>query len=190
MKMTEPLTEAQTSGRLADAQPIRKTTWAWIVATFFGAGYWKPGPGTAGSIAAAAVWLLVGNIGWGKLHIGGESNWVFVGGLSWLTATAALFLLIIGIPASTIVAQESDRKDPPFVVADEAVGQWIALLTSPCALRYAVFGLVLFRLFDIWKPFPIRNLERLPVGWGIMLDDVGAGIYAWMVVQFLRHWLR
>ena len=188
--MTEPLsTESPIAETQPATQPTHKTAWAWIVASFFGAGYWRPGPGTAGSVAAAAVWLWVGNMGWGKLHIGG-SSWLSVGGLSWLTAAAALTLLVVGIPASTVVARQSGRKDPPFVVADEAVGQWITLIACPCALRNAAFGLILFRLFDIWKPFPIRRIEHLPEGWGIMLDDVGAGVYALISMQIIRHWLQ
>ncbi|MBV8522019.1 MAG: phosphatidylglycerophosphatase A [Acetobacteraceae bacterium] len=180
--MTEPrVSELQATESLSTSPPVRKTPWAWTIATFFGAGYWKHGPGTAGSVAAAAIWLLTGYIGSGRLSLAA---------LSCLTAGAGLALLLIGIPASTIVARESGRKDPPFVVADEAVGQWITLVLCPSAIRYAVFGLVLFRLFDIWKPFPIRSIERLPEGWGIMFDDVAAGIYAWVGVQLIRHWLQ
>ncbi len=179
---TEPnLTAIETAEATPSEPSVHRTPWAWTVATFFGAGFWRPGPGTAGSVAAAAIWLLTGNLTSGKL---------VAGGMSWITAAAALALLAIGIPASTIVSRESGKKDPQSVVADEAVGQWIALLTCPCVLRYALFGLLLFRVFDIWKPFPIRSLERLPEGWGIMLDDVGAGIYAWISIQFLRHWLQ
>jgi phosphatidylglycerophosphatase A len=171
-----PLTEAP-----APASQPALTRWAWTVATFFGAGYWRRGPGTAGSVAAAALWLLAGYLAADRLSIAG---------VGWLTAAAAALLLAVGIPASTKVARESGRKDPQFVVADEAVGQWIALLGCPSKLRYAVSALVLFRLFDIWKPFPIRKIERLPGGWGIMLDDVAAGMYAWVCVQVLRHWIQ
>jgi phosphatidylglycerophosphatase A len=181
-KMTEPAPAApRTTEAKGIEPPTAKTPWAWTVATFFGAGYWRRGPGTAGSVAAAGIWLLVGYLGSGRMSSGD---------LAWLTAAAALALLAVGIPASTVVARQSGRKDPQFVVADEAVGQWITLIACPSAIRYAVLGLLLFRVFDIWKPFPIRRIERLTEGWGIMLDDVGAGIYAWICLQLVRHWLQ
>jgi phosphatidylglycerophosphatase A len=164
----------------------KKTLWAWIIATFFGAGFWKPGPGTAGSIAAAAIWLIVGHF-----TVTGTAATSFVtrNELAFLTAATALILLAIGVPAATIVARESGRKDPQIIVADEAVGQWITLIAAPAGWEYALIGLFLFRLFDITKPPPIRRIEFLPEGWGIMLDDVAAGIYALICLQLIHHWL-
>jgi phosphatidylglycerophosphatase A len=165
----------------------KNTLWAWAIATFFGAGFWKPGPGTAGSIAAALIWLIVGHF---TITSTTATSFVTHNELAFLTAAAALLLLAVGIPATTIVARETGRKDPQIVVADEAVGQWIALIGAPAGWEYALIGLVLFRLFDITKPPPIRKIEFLPEGWGIMLDDVGAGIYALICLQIIRHWLR
>ena len=82
-----------------------------------------------------------------------------------------------------------DVTDPGFVVIDEVVGQWIALLGSPADWRHGLIALVLFRLFDITKPFPVRRLERLPGGWGIVFDDVAAGLYALGVASLLRIWI-
>jgi phosphatidylglycerophosphatase A len=158
----------------------KRTLWAWTIATFFGAGVWKPGPGTAGSIAAALIWWLAG-------HFIPDLTTLQ---LAWITAAAALLLLAIGIPAAATVARESGHKDPQIVVADEAVGQWITLIAAPASWQFALIGLVLFRLFDITKPPPIRKIEHLPEGWGIMLDDVGAGIYAFIVMQIIHHWWR
>jgi phosphatidylglycerophosphatase A len=95
---------------------------------------------------------------------------------------------VVGVPAATIVARESGCKDPQFVVIDEVAGQWIALLGCPFDLRHAAIALVLFRLFDITKPFPARQLESLPGGWGIVFDDVAAGLYAWGIAALLRIW--
>jgi phosphatidylglycerophosphatase A len=97
----------------------------------------------------------------------------------------------IGIPASTRVARESKRKDPGFVVIDEVAGQLIALIGAPLAWKTLLASLILFRVFDIVKPPPLRRLENVPEGAGIMLDDVGAGLYALAVMQALRHfgWL-
>src|SRR5271163_4803416 len=166
---------------------MKKTLWAWTIATFFGSGFWKPGPGTAGSIAAALIWWCVGHLAW---TTPAYTAIISSAQLAWITAAAALLLLGIAIPAATIVARESGRKDPQIVVADEAVGQWITLIAAPPTWEFALIGLVLFRLFDITKPPPIRKIEFLPEGWGIMLDDVGAGIYALICLQLIHHWLR
>ena len=104
-----------------------------------------------------------------------------------LLAGIALSLLA-GIPAATIVARETGRKDPQIVVVDEVAGQWITLLACPFDLRHALICLVLFRLFDMTKPPPVRQLESLPEGWGIVIDDVAAGLYAWGIAALLRLW--
>jgi phosphatidylglycerophosphatase A len=152
--------------------------WAWTVATFFGAGLGKPGPGTWGSVAAVLLWAAYA---W-AVH---PSPYALLAAL----LIGIALTLILGVPAATIVARESGRKDPQFVVIDEVAGQWIALLFSPFDWRHAVIALVLFRLFDISKPFPVRQLESLPEGWGIVFDDVAAGLYALGVASFLRIWL-
>ena len=152
--------------------------WAWTVATFFGAGLGKPGPGTWGSAAAVLLW---GATAWG-LHPSPAT-------LLLVLCVGIALALLLGVPAATIVARESGRKDPGFVVIDEVAGQWIALLFCPLNWRNAVIAFVLFRLLDIAKPFPIRRIERLPAGWGIVFDDVGAGLYAWGVASLLRIWI-
>ena len=154
------------------------TKWAWIVATFFGAGFGKPGPGTWGSVAAVLLWAA---FAWG-LHPTPQT--LFFALLAGIALT-----LVFGIPAASIVARESGRHDPQFVVIDEVAGQWIALIGSHASWRHALIALVLFRLFDITKPFPVRQLEKLPEGWGIVLDDVGAGLYALGVASLLHLWV-
>jgi phosphatidylglycerophosphatase A len=155
----------------------KKTLWAWLIGTFFGAGLLKPGPGTYGSIAAVLLWYAAAHL----LH---PSTIALAIG----TATAAIIATLIGIPAATIVARESGREDPGHVVIDEVAGQLIALIAIPADWRHAALSLLLFRLFDILKPPPIRQLERLPAGTGIMLDDVAAGLFALAVVQLLSLW--
>src|SRR5665213_1215187 len=104
-----------------------KTMWAWTIATFFGAGLGKPGPGTWGSVAALLLW----------------------GAYAWLAHPTPYILLILliagivvsiamGVPAATIAARESGRKDPGFVVVDEVTGQWIALLNCPADWRHGL----------------------------------------------------
>jgi phosphatidylglycerophosphatase A len=107
----------------------------------------------------------------------------------WLAALAFATLVTAGgIPASTIVARESGGKDPSFVVIDEVAGQLIALIFVPAEWKYLLASFILFRGFDIFKPPPLRRLERLPEGTGIMLDDVGAGLYAWIIMMCLVHY--
>jgi phosphatidylglycerophosphatase A len=109
--------------------------------------------------------------------------------LSLLLLAGVAVALFLGIPAATIAAREAGRHDPGFVVIDEVAGQWIALIGSRADWRHALIALILFRLFDITKPFPVRQLERLPEGWGIVFDDVGAGLYALGVASLLHRWI-
>ena len=148
----------------------KRTQWAWWLATFFGAGYVPKGPGTAGSLAAIIVAIPL--IQMGLPPIG------FV--------CLSLILLWPAIAASTRVALESDRKDPQIVVIDEVLGQWVTLAgATQLNWRSLAIGFVLFRAFDILKPPPVRQLERIPLGAGIVLDDIGAGVYGALVLWTL-----
>jgi phosphatidylglycerophosphatase A len=139
-----------------------------LLATWFYAGYVPKGPGTAGSLAALLIaWLLVRYSGFGPLSIG------------------VLGLLMLGpaIWAADVTARESGLKDPQIVVVDEVVGQWITL-AGAMRLNWISWlaAFLLFRAFDIWKPPPVRQLERLRGGAGIVLDDAMAGIYGALVL--------
>jgi phosphatidylglycerophosphatase A len=159
---------------VAGASRPRTPLWATLVATFFGAGRLKPGPGTWGSIATVIVWWF------GSSHIPAASR-------TWATIVAAAVVTLIGIPAATTVARTTGIKDPQFVVIDEVAGQLVALIAVPLTWKAFLAGLILFRVFDMWKPFPIRRLERLPEGTGIVVDDLGAGIYALIIMHLLLH---
>jgi phosphatidylglycerophosphatase A len=148
--------------------------WATLIATFFGAGHLKPGPGTWGSLATVMVWALA-------------SLRIPVADRAWATIIAAAVVTGIGIPAATLVARAASTKDPQFVVIDEVAGQLVTLIAVPLAWKTFLAGFILFRVFDIWKPFPIRRLERLPEGTGIMVDDLGAGFYALAIVHLWLH---
>ena len=156
----------------------RKTHWAWTVATFFGAGYLKPGPGTYGSAAAVLLWYTAA-------HIFPSTPTT----LAIATTLAALIITSAGIPASTITAREASRKDPGFVVIDEVAGQLFALILMRPTWQQAALALLLFRLLDIFKPWPIRKLEALPEGTGIMLDDVAAGLIALLLDALITHFV-
>jgi phosphatidylglycerophosphatase A len=156
------------------SEPAKAPLWATLVATFFGAGRMRPGPGTWGSAATVLLWwLLTREI---------PQMWQ-----PWTAATLALFAIAIGIPAATIVARAAFSKDPQFVVIDEVAGQLITLIAVPASWKCLLAGFILFRGFDMVKPPPVRQLERLPEGTGIVIDDVGAGLYALIVMQLLLH---
>lgn len=138
------------------------------LATWFGCGYFPWGPGTVGALAGVLIAFA--------LHV-----WAGSGRLTFLLLTIAL--LWPSFWASTKAARLSGRKDPGFVVVDEVLGQWLTLvgLTSFSWQNFAA-GFVLFRIFDIWKPWPIRKIERLPEGYGIVCDDLGAGLYGALIL--------
>jgi phosphatidylglycerophosphatase A len=159
-------------------EPVWAGKTAWVVGTFFGAGLLRPGPGTWGSAAAALLWLGAAK----GLHLAPAP-------LAGLTLAAAMCAIAIGVPAATRVEQESERQDPGHVVIDEVAGQWIALIYSRVNLSHLLAGFLFFRLFDIVKPWPARQLESMPAGWGIMLDDVAAGVYALLLMLALQHWI-
>ena len=93
----------------------------------------------------------------------------------------------IGIPAATLEARGCGKKDPSHVVIDEVAGQLVTLIACPIHWKPLMAGFILFRAFDIVKPPPIRRLERLPEGIGIVVDDLGAGVYGLIVLQLLLH---
>jgi phosphatidylglycerophosphatase A len=99
----------------------------------------------------------------------------------------AVLMTLIGIPAATRVARGAGIKDPQFVVIDEVAGQLVALIAVPLAWETFIAGFILFRIFDILKPPPVRQLEAIPEGSGILLDDVAAGIYALGVMHLFLH---
>jgi phosphatidylglycerophosphatase A len=148
--------------------------WAMLVATFFGIGRLRPGPGTWASAATVLLWAALCH----ELEP------------AWRTPVAialALLVTLIGIPAASQVARGAGTKDPQFVVIDEVAGQLVALIAVPLAWKSFLAGFILFRVFDIVKPPPVRQLEAIPEGAGIVLDDVAAGLYALGTTHLLLH---
>jgi phosphatidylglycerophosphatase A len=174
-------TPSDESGNAQASLPAR------IVATGLFSGYVPWASGTVGSLVGLIIYWIPG------VHDG-----------PWLPVLIALGLLA-GAPASDGVARATGHKltklaarsketfqagsshgpDPSIVVIDEIVGMWIALLFLPASVPLSVAAFIAFRVFDVLKPEPARYLERIPGGWGIMLDDVAAGIYANLASRLL-----
>lgn len=152
-----------------------RTKWAWALATFFGAGFLRPGPGTWTSAITVLLWWA------GARAVPQIEQW-------FVAATVVAFLVMIGIPACGVVERESGRRDPGFATIDEVAGQMCALIDVPLRWHYLLASFILFRAFDIVKPPPIRHVERLEGGAGIVLDDVVAGLFAVIVVHVLIHY--
>jgi len=141
---------------------------ATALATWFGCGYAPVAPGTAGSAAAVLIALaLNAGFGWPPYYF----------------AILAAALLLPGIWSAGVFARSVNRKDPSQVVVDEVIGQWITI-AGAASLNWKSWlaAFLLFRAFDIWKPPPVRQLERLRGGAGIVADDVMAGIYGAIVI--------
>ena len=136
-----------------------------VVATVFGSGLSPVAPGTAGSaVAVLLFWPLA------------SRHW------TWQVAACAA-VTIVGIAAAGRVARSVGLEDPGLVVVDEVAGQWLTLVALPFTPAVALAGFVLFRVMDVFKPWPARALERLPGGFGIMADDLAAGVYAHLALR-------
>ena len=138
-----------------------------LLVTGLGSGFVRPAPGTWGSLMALGIWwfLLAALPWWGQL------------------ATIALTLML-GTWLVARVGQRYGVNDDPGIVVDEFAGLWLTLLAAAPTLPAALGGFALFRLFDIWKPWPVRLTERkVPGAWGVMLDDLVAGVLAAGVLQ-------
>jgi phosphatidylglycerophosphatase A len=139
---------------------------AYGLGTFLGCGYSPIAPGTAGSLAAILIAIALHN--------------------RWILLLVAAVVLVPAIWAAGKVAEHEARKDPQIVVIDEVLGQWITLAgTATLNWKSILAAFVLFRLFDIWKPPPVRQLEALPAGVGIVADDLMAGLYGALAIVLL-----
>lgn len=136
--------------------------------TWFGCGFAPVAPGTAGSLAAVAIGVALGaGAGWRPWHF----------------AVLAAVLLVPSIWAAGETAIYAGKKDPGMVVVDEVLGQWLAIAgAGRLNWKSWLAAFVLFRLFDIWKPWPVRQLEAIPGGTGIVADDLMAGAYGALVL--------
>jgi len=140
---------------------------SYILATWFGCGLVPIAPGTAGSAAAIAIAY-------------------FLPIPPYAFAFLAILITPLGIWAAGETAKQVGQEDPRLVVIDEVAGQWLTLAAAlTINWKSLLFAFLLFRLFDIFKPFPVNRLEALPGGLGIMADDLAAGLYAALVIFVL-----
>ena len=165
------MSNASSLSRLQMQQLLRHPA-GWI-ASGFGSGFAPFAPGTVGSAVALLPWL-----------------WLRTLPLPMYVAIVVL-AFALGVWASAWVVRRSGVQDPQLVVWDEFVGLWITLIAAPAGWRWMLVGFALFRLFDIWKPWPVRTLDaRVKGGLGVMLDDVAAGVYGLICMQALAYALR
>lgn len=142
------------------------------LATFFGAGYAPLAPGTVGALFGVLIVYL-----WQYLDPGLTMY-------GWPLVVLTIITFFVGVYCTDQLESEWG-KDPSKVVIDEAIGVWISIFFVPVSLYALIAGFVLFRIFDIWKPLGIRKFEQIKGGWGVMLDDVAAGVYANIVLQVI-----
>jgi phosphatidylglycerophosphatase A len=148
---------------------------ATAISTWFGCGYSPVAPGTVGALAGLGIAFLI------ERYSGWNPFWF---------AALAVVVTPAAIWAAGVTARQTNIEDPQFVVVDEVVGQWVALAGARTLnWKSWLAAFVLFRLFDIWKPFPVRQLESLHGGTGIVADDLMAGVYAALVL-FLAGWFN
>jgi phosphatidylglycerophosphatase A len=183
----KPGTESAAPSPTARAKPHISI----LLATWFGLGRLPKAPGTWGSAAGVALAML---LVWITFRPGVDATGNFwTAGLlpGYGELLFALVIAVAGVVASDRAARYAQVKDPQWVVIDEVSGQlltyYLFFWVLPLNWKSWLLGFILFRLFDIWKPFPARQLEHLPGGWGIMADDWMAGIYAAIVLRVALH---
>jgi phosphatidylglycerophosphatase A len=141
---------------------------AYWLAVWFGCGRVPKMPGTAGTIGAVPLYLLLAR--------GGPL----------LVAAGALVVTLVGVWAATQVVRATGLKDPQIVCIDEVAGVLITLAAAPYTWKGVLASVVLFRIFDQWKPWPARRAEGLREGWGVVMDDVFAGLWGAALVLAAR----
>jgi len=158
----------------------------WL-ATVGGLGYLPLMPGTFGSLAGVALYTAAVALAshWRALPANAPGS-AFAA--LWLTIPLTVIVAVVGVWVSGYDAREMGMKDPQFIVVDEVSGQLITFVVAcaPLNWKYSLAGFILFRVFDIWKPFPVRQAESFRGGWGIMADDWLAGLFAGLGLCLLR----
>jgi phosphatidylglycerophosphatase A len=145
----------------------------WLsIATFFNVGKFPLAPGTLASLITTIIFYLVN---------------LFLKPSIYVQAAAIVLLFIIGLPAASAAEKHYKKKDPGACVIDEVAGQMLALLFIRRSVILYIGGFFLFRFFDIIKPFPVKQADRIPGGFGIMFDDIVAALYALGVLHLIIY---
>jgi phosphatidylglycerophosphatase A len=137
-----------------------------LIASGLGTGYSPVAPGTAGSLLGLGIWWL-----WSGMNI-------------WLQLSFIITTFFLGVWAASL-AERDWGHDAGKIVVDEVAGMWITLWLLPQSYVLYAVGFLLFRGFDIWKPLGARRIQKLPGGWGVMMDDMIAGVYANIICQII-----
>jgi phosphatidylglycerophosphatase A len=115
--------------------------------------------------------------------------WAAMGAPPWALLVLAAIVAVGSVPLARAAEQEGGREDPGWFVLDEVAGYLVAVLWLPLSWPVLALAFLAFRLFDIWKPWPVRRLESVQGGWGVVLDDLMAGVYANILVRLVLPWL-
>lgn len=141
----------------------------YLFATGFGVGYLPKIPGTIGSILGVILFMLLTSVSFQ------------------VKVVVLLFMFFLGAMAAAKIENYSGKKDNQIIVIDEIVGVWVTLLFAPEGVEWVLASLILFRIMDIAKPYPIRKLESLNKGYGVMLDDILAGVFAGIILVIVNR---
>ncbi len=147
---------------------MNSMSWRNILASGFFSGYFPVAPGTAGTVVAVCIYFFLGSII--EAFLPGYTGIVMLG--------LALVCFLPGVYLSNWAEKSTSRDDPGFIVIDEMVGYWVTVAFLPFTWHTAIFAFIFFRLMDVIKPEPAYVSQKLKNGWGVMVDDVIAAIYA------------
>lgn len=151
--------------------PGKRLTPATFFATVLGVGFIPGAPGTYGTLVAAGIYLLLPK----SLFLGTGWYWYGLG---------LLVMSLVAVALSSVAEKKLGHDAPPIVI-DEVCGYFLSVLLLPKSLLLALYAFVLFRAFDIAKPWPVKVSQRLPRGWGIVADDLLAGVYTNLIIQIM-----
>lgn len=141
-----------------------------MFATVAGTGYIPLAPGSWGSLIGAILfWFLAPNP-------------------TWILALITAIIFFLGVWSSTHIENTTNTTDPGLIVIDEVAGMWFVLIFVPQTFVHYLFAFILFRIFDVLKPPPANYLQSVHKGWGVMLDDVAAGVYA-VILMHIGMWI-
>ncbi|MBD3274256.1 MAG: phosphatidylglycerophosphatase A [Candidatus Marinimicrobia bacterium] len=144
--------------------------WHLFLATFAGTGYIPLAPGSWGSLFGAILF------------------WFLAPYPTWMLILITGIVFFLGVWSSTYIENTTNTTDPGMIVIDEVAGMWFVLLFVPQSFVHYLYAFILFRIFDVLKPPPASQLQSVHKGWGVMLDDIAAGVYA-VLLMLIGMWI-